>query len=901
MSSAFSQTLNSITTTKLELLSKQHADFTSYKTEILYSVKNAHDPREKVRLLLDGIKSWRGTDTSGPSSVNSHSEYLRNVERFLFQAQQDPSINESCLSEWEDNLTQSLETEKVKFEYAELFGRLLTEWIASSAPPAKVTPENKKSLHKREASGEEVDIESLDSPMDAFEKIGRKEMHEQRLLFEAHVFVDKKTNTAAITAYLEDLFSQSKESKNELTAMRKRMSDFGENLLRTTFTVNDLESTIRSLLATDLLSNEKRNTLKEFVLNKSILTEVTDVLNMHLSSLPSWSWTVDGVAGGIPVEMRRHLNGKYRIFMDEEILQAIFLHYIGSMWGVEFKRNFFLIYRSRAWKLPSKPLSKAENERRGYFLSEMVVDDRRAPGTIDGTRRSKQSEFFMSQLPNSLDSQFLYDSDCDSDSDSDRGNQKSPVEIKQSLLHILTTECLLNTTWHNKFTVVRSDFSWFGPSLSHTSIIAALSFFGVGDTWLTFFQKFLSAPLKFVADGPSATIQVRKCGVPVSHSLSDLFGEVLLFCMDYAVNQRADGLFLYRIHDDFWFWNSDPTVCVKAWREMNKFTRLVGIEFNYEKTGSVSVGQSLHPDLPRGTIKWGFLKFEESGQFVIDQAQVDIHIAELKLQLAACDNSIFAWVQAYNKYVSSFFVNNFGSPPAQCFGSRHVDMVVSTLQRIQLELFPKHQGSVTAYLADVIQERFSVRDIPTGWYYWPTPMGGLEVKNPFIPLYALRDSMCVDPLKDFQKELENEEEIYTHLKENWDNGTTKKPYTDDQELRKAPFMSYEEYKMHREQRLMNWTACYVKLLAEPTNCTVALTAEIQAEMNKVSDGVGALTGSGGISMGGWSSMSVYWQWIVACFGEGMVRKWGGLEVVRPGSLPVGMIDAWKSKRLRWEQ
>ena len=36
----------------------------------------------------------------------------------------------------------------------------------------------------------------------------------------------------------------------------------------------------------------------------------------------------------------------------------------------------------------------------------------------------------------------------------------------------------------------------------------------------------------------------------MSNSLGDCFREVLLFSMDYAVNHRADGLFLYRIHDD---------------------------------------------------------------------------------------------------------------------------------------------------------------------------------------------------------------------------------------------------------------------------------------------------------------------------------------------------------------
>jgi hypothetical protein len=52
-----------------------------------------------------------------------------------------------------------------------------------------------------------------------------------------------------------------------------------------------------------------------------ILEEVASVLNMHLSRIGTWSWPEEGVA----VEMRRALNGKYRFFMDEELLLVSFL------------------------------------------------------------------------------------------------------------------------------------------------------------------------------------------------------------------------------------------------------------------------------------------------------------------------------------------------------------------------------------------------------------------------------------------------------------------------------------------------------------------------------------------------------------------------------------------------
>ena len=889
--SSFSQTLNSISLTKLHEVSKQLSDFNSHREKVLSSVSAASSSRERVQVLLDGLNAWRSVGFNSTDSSSGTRDYLLNVEKFLVQAERDPSIGEASLREWEADFITYFDTEKAKYEYAELFGRLLSEWIAS---PTSVS---EKTLAVSDKGELEMEID------ETFERVGRKEMHEQRAMFESLVFTAKETDSAAIVAYLDDLFS-SKPAKEMLESLREDIRAYGENLLRDTkLTNDDLKLAISSLLAADLLSNEKCDTLKEFTQNPTLLAEVTDVLNMHLASLTSWSWIPGGTAAdAIPVEMRRQLNGKYRVYMDEEILQAVFLHWIGLKWAVRLKQNFKRFFKSRAWKLPTRPLSKTENQRREYFLGEDPKRFRLSeePGTIGAKRRADHERlFFMNQLPDSLTGGGV---SYDAEETTAKPGETTAVGIKQALLHILTTECLFNTTLHNEFTVMRSDFAWFGPSLPHSSILTALRFFGVPEVWLTFFQKFLSAPLKCVSDGPSAAPQIRKRGIPMSHSLGDCFGEVLLFCMDYAVNQRADGLFLYRIYDDFWLWNRDPGMVVKAWQEMSTYTRLVGLEFNYEKTGSVSVGRALHPDLPKGTIKWGFLKFEESGQFVIDQAQVDVHIDELKLQLKACEHSVFAWVQAYNKYVASFFVKNFGSLPAQCLGRRHVDMVIDTLQRIHLALFPEHGGSVIEYLAHVIHERFGVRDIPPGWFLWPMTMGGLEVKSSLIPQFAIRDSVCADPAKKIKDELELEKDRYTKLREEWDSGATLKPYTSNHHLLSEPFLSYEEYALHREQRL-TWMFVYDDLLGVPMEWESWVTSVCIPGLSYLTMELGHLSDEAGVQgiCSDPNNMTVYWRWVVACYGKGMVKKWGGLEVVRRGSLPLGMAEVWKSRKVRWEQ
>lgn len=61
--------------------------------------------------------------------------------------------------------------------------------------------------------------------------------------------------------------------------------------------------------------------------------------------------------------------------------------------------------------------------------------------------------------------------------------------------------------------------------------------------------------------------------------------------MDYAVNQATDGAFPYRLHDDFWFWGAENT-CVKAWQALEQFTKVMGLKFNMEKTGTVQMGMN---------------------------------------------------------------------------------------------------------------------------------------------------------------------------------------------------------------------------------------------------------------------------------------------------------------------
>lgn len=225
--------------------------------------------------------------------------------------------------------------------------------------------------------------------------------------------------------------------------------------------------------------------------------------------------------------------------------------------------------------------------------------------------------------------------------------------MKQSLLHLISTESLINTGLYGSFSILQTDFRWFGPSLPHDTIMCCLSFLGVSDQWLKFFGKFLKAPIKFAMDGPDAQIQVRRSGVPLQHRLSDALSEAVLFTLDFAVNKSTESN-LYRLHDDVWYWG-DKGATVKAWQTIQEFTEVMGLRLNESKTGAIEISddpasaREFGPseELPSGPISWGFLKIGSSGAWTIDDTHVDTHIKELQTQLEAC-KSIFAWVNAWN-------------------------------------------------------------------------------------------------------------------------------------------------------------------------------------------------------------------------------------------------------------
>ncbi|KAL3458303.1 hypothetical protein BJX64DRAFT_226729 [Aspergillus heterothallicus] len=879
--SALSQTLESLTRSKIRELEKQRSSYEERKARTLAEAETQADLYSRVSTILTGIK------TILPNA--SKEVAVTNIQRWLEQHCFDPSVTQGMLQEYDTELRLRLDAHSRKLTLADLYSRLLTEWTNSE--------------DEEEGNVSEEDYMVVDE---------RQKQRLQQLCdqFEQVVFTPLETDAEEIHNFLDSFFPDEDRLK-ALNSLRSDIESASEDVFEeeAPFDQSTLTATIKGLLTEDILSEAKQDVLKDFLKNKVALTEIADVLNMRWADLEEWDWFAGD--DGIPVLPRQQLNGKYRIWMDEDVLQLIFVQYIGTRLCNLLKvtlKDF--IDSQTVWNWDAAPpMTAADKERYSYYIGPMAA--KHGP---ESTRKSDYTDlYFLSQLPLSLttlaDGGAPYDDDDDADSDegSDNGwgTTSAPTpeahrQIKQRLLRKIATETLVQRYIYGEAAVVQSDLRWYATGLPHSTIFAVMSYIGFSEKWISFFRKYLASPLNMDKSSEGRTPvgpQVRQRGVPMAHSSEKFIGELILFFMDLAVNSTT-GLLLYRLHDDLWLCG-EPSKCAQGWEVMNSFAKVTGLEFNHSKTGSVCLSDTIDPmvesRLPKGPVTFGFLALDPSGAWVIDQKQVDAHVRQLKSQLEKCD-SVMAWIRTWNSCIGRFFKNTFGQP-AMCFGQRHVDMILAAYKAMQDSLFGDGAGTVTQHLRNMIEVRFGVSNIPDALFYYPEELGGLGLRNPAISPFLVRNSLEPSPLKyifDFQQ---NEKDQYLQMKKNFTELSqsartsrfTSLMGNNDRFLShndRDTFMSFEEWSRFRWSHNSLFRQLYQKLQEVPDPKGIQYTNEVSNALRK------ALPIN--------NSLDDEQRWILQMYAPEVLKNYGGVSLVDKKYLPVGVMAMVKEKRVKWQ-
>ena len=596
--------------------------------------------------------------------------------------------------------------------------------------------------------------------------------------------------------------------------------------------------------------------------------------------------------------------------MDEDVLQALLTHWIGTHWAVRMKSILTNTRRMpQIWNQSARLPDSEAGKYRYYF------DQDTHSNMIDGSnlaherRKTYEATFFLSPLPAKFfEEAGGYDDDDESIKDD---SKKSPKDIKQLLLRTLATEVVVRRALDGEVAVVQSDFQWFATGIAHTTVFAVMRFMGFQEEWITFFKKVLEPPLNML-DGNG--VRVRKRGLPMAHVFEKLLGELVLFFMDLAAAQQ-DGMILYRFHDDLWL-AGKPAQCAAAWSSMVDFAKVMGLEFNKHKTGSVYLTSDRHTQdsnilksLPEGAVAINFLILsQETGTWTINQQHVQEHVQQLRRQLDQ-SKSVLQWIKTWNSCIGRFFSYTFGEP-AHCFGVNHILDILETHKRMQTFLFEDSSppGIATQRVRQMIKEHFKIDEVPDSFLLGSESLGGLGLKNPFIPLLLLRPNICPDPGARMLQFQQDEKQEYEFAKEDFDSLSErdkKKRYTAafksdvDEDIKPAiswdeaqTFISFEDFTKHRELTSSRLHDVYAYFLKQPDPDQVGGTIRVKNELEKLS----WLNSDGELS----KEADAETFWTIEFLEDELLDLYGGLEVTVRGLLPLGVLKALRARKVTWQ-
>ena len=439
------ETLRSITNIKLKELSDQRANYEENKSYLLFAADAESDLPKKVKALLDGCKALAIQQRGEKPNL-----FYDDLAQFLEQAKYDPSISETLLR-GEAKLRRELDFRSLRYDYASVHSELLTEWLKDTGPRKQILKllEGKPKVNEKQA----------------YKKI-----------WEAYVFDALPIDQDGITSHLSQLFCSTAEARTSLENLRQRIRQFEETLTVSNQVNHEvIHWCVDGLLRSDLLNGNKKAALTDISRHKESMAELADVLNTRMSSIDAWTWPKTGV----DAEPRRQINGKYRIFHDEDLIDSLLLEYLGRKWSVKFRSALATLP-----ELDVATLTPAEKERRKYVL---------CPVSDSNLSQKRQQVFrkenFMSQLL--AEENEVLPGYEDHDQVDEVNVRRSHSDMKQSLLHLLSTEIILNSRLHKNLCIIRSDFKKFGPSLSHSTILTVMKFFGVSPKWLGVFRTAL--------------------------------------------------------------------------------------------------------------------------------------------------------------------------------------------------------------------------------------------------------------------------------------------------------------------------------------------------------------------------------------------------------------------------
>jgi hypothetical protein len=843
-------------------------------------------------------------------------EDLLIISRYLEQAKDDRSVSHAKLEKFEKQLLNKVAIHRNCLEVSSLHTELLKETINANASTASVAAKLEKAALE-----------------DEFE-IVEQELDEEHDKFEKNAFASPQGNVEEFEKWLATMY-EGESCEEALSVLREHIEEYGDSVISGAREMEDedVEWCIKDLLERRSLNDDQTKKLQGFLLSPAAIREIRSTINMK--SVRHWNWS--NAEQGLPVTARLNSEGKYRIFIDEDIIDMLFLHTLAIGWSAKLKE--YLKDVITAWNVRTRnnmPSLEHLHKREYYLMGPRMAVQRKPPqktictvchptpmpqpppmvglppppppgvyalpprktkskkntripitpyggsNIYDEQYRSYTRDFLFARLPNR--------EGC-------MPEVTPRTETQAQLLKQLAAEAKFRHAIDGELHGLALNFESFAASLPHQIILAALKFIGVSQQWLEVFTRFLQAPLNLgpLVRGTSDRVLNRTAGVPENHGMELFMGELVLSFFDFAVQQKTGG-HLYRIgHQGYFIGKQDQVNDARS--SILELSKIMGLD-------ALCTPLSAEPI--------GFLKMrvdEKSVDFTIQNGLVDEYAHRVKKQLGA-STTVLNWIRVWNTTMGTYAAHLFG-PLANVFGKDHLDAVTQAYNRMNEIIFG--ESSLTEHckflLVTHLGPKLSILSLSLeALIYLPTAYGGLGVKNPYITLNLARD-LEKDPNAEIQAYFDSEKVYYEDAKTAFGNKRqdVRERHiatlcNDDKEKIASTFgpdgqntfWTFEEMTKHREQLcypiiplpyprvcgIPNILTVFNRMLDEPTD---------QIEWtDQVSDKIRELSGRN--RMKRWINLSGEDRWVLQMYSEECFERYGSLEIWHGESVPMELLS-----------
>jgi hypothetical protein len=386
--------------------------------------------------------------------------------------------------------------------------------------------------------------------------------------------------------------------------------------------------------------------------------------------------------------------------------------------------------------------------------------------------------------------------------------------------------------------LVKFDIRDYFASVPHETLLAMLAGLGETDDGIDFARRFLRTPYQ---RSDQTTFEAQR-GVPMDQQYSHWLCEWLLRLLEQFIHENTSVRIIRQV-DDVCLLAANAEDAVAGFRAARKFVSDIGLEFNADKCGAVTIGAAKSQELPTANPKWGVLELNGDGQWQTSAESFAVYLADSQREVES-RHPILAKVLAYNEQLK-YLVSSLGL--AMDLGDYHRASVASALQAFENDFFGPGQ-SVFDGLRSCIDARYQgeLQELPLSWMVWPITAGGLGLRSATV--------LCGQYEIAYERRAKVRKPAPDQRTDRWQNETNE----------------WKEFYEDKEVTL------------EPATCGESATMEGLVER--------FIVRGKKISGGKQKGLAPYWRWTLSIFGPEILDRLGTFEFLLTELVPLQLIQ-----------